>query len=243
MLTAVVTGASRGIGRATARRLAAKGYAVVINYLNSAESARELEQEILNSGSVAMAVRADVSDRKQVDDMIAAASKELGTIQLLVNNAGIARQELFTDVSCESWQRMLDVNLTGAFNCTQAVLPGMIDRKSGNIINISSMWGIVGSACEVAYSAAKAGLIGFTKALAKEVGPSGIRVNCVAPGMIMTDMNSSFDCETILSIEKETPLGRVGTPEEIAETVCFLASATSAFITGQVISPNGGLVI
>ena len=176
-------------------------------------------------------------------DAIRCACEELGHIDILINNVGISEFSLFTDISDDMWHKMLDTNLSSAFYASRAVLPQMISRKDGCIINVSSMWGQVGASCEVHYSASKAGLIGLTKALAKEVAPSGIRVNCVAPGAIDTEMNACLSDEAIEEIKSETPLGRLGTPEEIANILLFLADERSSFITGQVIGANGGMII
>ncbi|MDP4118612.1 MAG: SDR family oxidoreductase, partial [Bacillota bacterium] len=190
-----------------------------------------------------IAVKADVSKEKEAELVIDEALKCFGTLDVLVNNAAIAQQKLFTDITGEEWDRMFEVNVKGAFNCTKAALKYMIKEHRGKIINISSMWGVTGGSCEVHYSASKAAIIGMTKALAKEVGPSGIQVNCVAPGVIMTDMNSNLNEEAINEIKQETPLGVIGLPSDVAKTILFLASDGGDFITGQVISPNGGIVI
>lgn len=232
--TALITGASRGIGAETARLLARDGWKVIISYLNSEKEALALSAEI-----GAAAVRADVADKEQVRRMF----HESGGVDLLVNNAGIALEQMFGDTSVEDWQRLFAVNVDGVFHCCQAALPHMIRQKSGRIINVSSIWGITGASCEVAYSATKAAVIGLTKALAKELGPSGICVNCVAPGVIGTDMNASLPESAMEMLKEETPLGRIGTARDVAETICFLASDAAAFITGQIISPNGGIVI
>ncbi len=229
----LITGASRGIGAETARLFAQKGYNVTLNYRTEQAAAEKLAKEI-----GATPFQADVADSSQVAYML----EQIPNVDILINNAGFAQFGFFDSLSDEDWKRMLDVTLSGAFYCTRGVLPHMIHQKSGAIVNVSSIWGLVGSACEVAYSTAKAGLIGMTKALAKEVGPSGIRVNCVAPGVIDTQMNANLDIETIEQLKEETPLGRLGTPKEIAETILFLSDSNS-FITGQILSPNGGLVI
>lgn len=239
-MVALVTGGARGIGKAISLRLAKAGYSVAINYISSEAAADELCASIRKSGGSAIPVGCDVAGPAGVAEMVRRVENELGTVSLLVNNAGIAEQLLFTDITDDSWRRMLAVNLDGAFYCSRAVLPGMIRAKQGRIINISSMWGISGGSCEVHYSAAKSGLIGLTKALAKEAGPSGITVNCVAPGYIDTDMNREVDPAARREIIDNTPLGRAGSPDDIAGIVRFLASDEAAFITGQVISVDGG---
>ena len=232
---AVITGASRGIGKAIAYALANDGYIPVINYNKSREAAEKIAAE---TGGIA--VCADVSDRNAVSDMIETARKKFGGIDVLVNNAGISVTGLFTDISSEAEEQIIDTNIRGVFNCTKAVLPHMISRKYGRIINISSMWGEVGASCEVHYSATKAAVIGFTKALAKEVGLSGITVNCITPGVIMTDMNAEYSEEELNILKEETPLGKLGTPEDIASAVSFLASEKASFITAQIIGVDGG---
>ena len=241
--TVLITGASRGIGAETARRFAREGYAVGVNYSKSRDRAEELVRELEAMGVPAKVYQADVSDRTQVDRMVSDFLADFGHMDVLVCNAGIARQELFTDVTLDQWRQMLGVNLDGVFHCCQAALPDMIRRKEGRIITLSSMWGQVGASCEVAYSAAKAGVIGLTKALAKEVGPSGITVNCVAPGVIETEMNGLLDQETKDALAEETPLERMGTPADVAEAIWFLAGQGGSFFTGQVLAPNGGFII
>jgi 3-oxoacyl-[acyl-carrier protein] reductase len=241
--TVLVTGSSRGIGRATAIAFAKEGWNVVINYNRSRVQAEQLEDEIIRHGGKVAIAGCDVANRKQVDNMVRKAYKAFGKIDVLVNNAGIAQQKLFTDITVGEWDEMFDVNVKGMFNCCQAVLPKMISDKQGKIISVSSMWGITGGSCEVHYSAAKAAIIGFTRALAKEVGPSGITVNCVAPGVIATDMNGNLSIEDLDALKKETPLERIGMPEDIANAIMFLASEKADFITGQVIGPNGGILI
>ncbi len=240
---ALITGASRGIGRAIALRLAKDGYTVAMNYCQNERAALRAAEVLSAFGKDGMLCRADVADERAVRDMVKAVEDRLGAIDLLVNNAGIAEQALFTDLTAAQWKRMMDVHVNGAFYTSSAVLPSMIRRKSGCIVNIASMWGQTGASCEVHYSTAKAALIGMTKALAKEVGPSGIRVNCVSPGAIETDMMAGFSEDDKAALADETPLGRLGKPEEIAAAVAFLASEEAAFITGQVLAPNGGLVI
>lgn len=241
--TVLITGASRGIGRAAALRFIKEGWNVAAQYRTGEEEARRLEQEARQLGGNLLAFPADVADRQQVQQLVDEAQRAFGRIDALVNNAGIAQQKLFSDLTDEDWDRMFDVNVKGMFYCCQAVLPGMIHRKAGSIVNLSSIWGIAGASCEVHYSAAKAAVIGLTKALAKELGPSHITVNCVAPGVIDTEMNGGLDSEALAALAEETPLGRIGTAEEVAESVWFLAGGGAPFLTGQVIQPNGGIVI
>ena len=240
MRTVVITGGSRGIGAAAVEAFAGAGYQVVFSWRSSQEKALALEKKY--PGQV-LAVRADVADRAQVEGLFQAARDRFGPAEILICNAGIAQVGLFTDTTQEQWQRILDVDLTGAFHCCQAALPDMIRAKWGRILLVSSMWGQTGGSCEVAYSAAKAGLIGLGKALAKEEGPSGITVNIVAPGVIDTDMMAGFSLEDKEALAQETPVGRLGTPAEIAHALLFLAGEESGYITGQVLAPNGGLVI
>lgn len=235
MRTVLITGGSRGIGAACVRKFAALGDVVYFLYRSDDVSAQALAAE-----TGAVAVKCDVSDKNAVSAMFLSLPV---TFDVLVNNAGIASFSLFQDVTEEEWLRVTETNLGGVYRCTKGVLPAMIAKGKGCIINISSMWGQVGASCEVAYSAAKAGVIGLTKALAKEVGPSGIRVNCVAPGVIDTDMNGALTPETLASLAEETPLGRIGRAEEVADTVAWLAGEETSFITGQILGLNGGLVI
>lgn len=239
----LITGASRGIGAACARRFAHADCSVVILYRNRADLAEALCEELIGCGKDAWCVQADVSDRAQTFAAVQATLDRYHRIDMLVNNAAVSQQKLFTDITEEDWNRMFDVNVKGAFHCTQAVLPGMISRRSGSIVNISSMWGQVGASCEVHYSASKAAIIGMTQALAKEVGPSGVRVNCIAPGVIDTDMNAHLDQSALDELADETPLMRIGTPDEVARAAYFLCSDNAAFITGQVLGVNGGLII
>ena len=239
MKTVLITGASRGIGRETARKFHNNGYNVIINYNKNEKAALELQSMLPNS----IAIKADVSNETEVKAMIDTAIEKFSFIDVVVNNAGIAEQKLFTDITTDEWNNMMGTNLNSVYYVCKYTVPHMIRQKQGKIINISSMWGVAGASCEVHYSTAKAAVIGFTKALAKELGPSGIQVNAVAPGTIMTDMCGGFDNETIELIKEETPLGRVGTAEDVANSIYFLASDQADFITGQIISPNGGMVI
>lgn len=238
--TAFVTGGSRGIGRAVVRRLAAEGCAVGINYLQAREQAEALASELRAAGCQALAVQADVSDRAAVTAAMARVTEAFGPISILVNNAGIAQQDLFQDTDDALWHRLFAVNVDGAYHTIQAALPHMLHVKSGSIVNISSIWGLRGASCEVAYSATKAAVIGLTRSLALELAPSGIRVNCVAPGVIRTDMAEALGPETLSALAEQTPMGRLGTPEDIAAAVSFLAGDGAAFITGQVLTADGG---
>ena len=235
---AFITGGSRGIGACTVRKFASNGYKVVFTYLNSKESASVIANECS-----ALAIKADASKPEEMKEAIDTALKAFGKIDVLVNNAGISEFSLFTNITNEMWDKMIATNLSSAFYASSAVLPSMISRKSGSIINIASMWGEIGASCEVHYSTAKAGLIGMTKALAKELAPSNIRVNCVSPGAIDTDMNNHLSSEDIEAIKAETPLNRLGTCEDIANAIFFLASDNASFITGQILGVNGGMVI
>ncbi len=240
---ALVTGASRGIGRATAEAFARAGYQVAANYCRSKEQIEQFSAQMEREGCAVIPVQADVSDPEQVERMVQTVQRQFGHIDVLVCNAGIARQGLLTDFSPADWRQMMAVNLDGTFYCCRSVLPGMIRRQSGCIITTSSIWGIAGASCEVPYSAAKAGIIGLTRALAKEVGPSGIRVNCIAPGVIDTEMNGNLTPEVMAQLREETPLGTIGTPKQVADLALYLAGEGASFLTGQVISPNGGFLI
>jgi len=238
MKTVLITGASRGIGAAAAREFAKSGFRVILNYNKSAAQAEALADEI---GGIA--IKADVGSPAEVGQMMSRIDSEFGGADVIVNNAGISRFNLLTDTSEEEWQEVINVNLNGAYRVLHSGVKSMVRKQSGCIINISSMWGQVGSSCEAAYSASKAGLIGLTKALAKELGPSNIRVNCIAPGVIDTDMNNALSDEVIVELKNETPLMRLGTPEDIARIAVFLASDAAGFITGQIIGASGGFVI
>ncbi len=238
---AVITGGSRGIGASIAEEFAKKGFPVVINYNSNEESACTTLQKIQNNGGKGIIFQCDVSDRKSVDAMTKKAISEFGKIYALVNNAGISQIKLFTDITQDEWHKMVAVGLDGVFNCCQSILPYMIHEKNGRIINISSVWGVYGASCEVHYSAVKAGVIGLTKALAKEVAPSGITVNSIAPGCIKTDMLlGECDEQTLSELANETPVGRLGTPQDVARAAVFLASSQADFITGQVLGVDGG---
>ena len=239
----IVTGASAGIGRACAGLFALRGDNVVINYNRSRDAALELAGRLASEGANVIAVKADVSREFEAVSLVKSCVDAFGAPDVLVNNAGIALpQKLITETTWYEFERLFSVNAGGCFNCSKAVLPYMINKKSGAIVNISSVWGVAGASCEVAYSASKAAVAGFTKALAKEVGPSGIRVNCVAPGVIDTVMNSHLTKDDLRALADETALCRIGTPEDIAETVSFLASDAASFITGQVITADGGFI-
>ena len=229
----LITGASRGIGAAVARRFAREGWRVGVNYRTSRGRAEALAAEIAAAGGQTALLPGDVSDPDQS-----------GRLDALVCNAGVALpQQLLTDTTDEQWRQVMGVDLDGVFYTLRAAVPGFVRRQRGAIVTVSSMWGVTGGSCEVAYSAAKAGVIGLTKALAKELGPSHITVNCVAPGVIDTEMNGGLDSEALAALAEETPLGRIGTAEEVAESVWFLAGGGAPFLTGQVIQPNGGIVI
>ena len=241
--TAIITGSSKGIGAATAILFAQKGYNVVLNYNNSYESASLLCRSLVSNGFSVTTQKANVANRLEAEMLIKETLYKFGSIDVLVNNAGVAFEGLITDIDEVDFDRIIDINLKGTFNCCKAATKVMVNQKSGKIINVSSMWGQVGAACEVAYSASKAGVIGLTKALAKELAPSGITVNAVAPGIIETNMNSNLSVDELAQFVENVPLGRMGSAEEIAQTIYFLASENADYITGQVIGVNGGYVI
>lgn len=234
----LVTGGSRGIGAAMVEKFTANGNRVSFTYLKSASAADTLAERTGAHG-----LRADSRDPEAIREAVREACAEDGPVDVLVNNAGISSFRLFDEITTEEWREMFSVHVEGAFHFIQSVLPDMIHRKAGKIINIASIWGMTGASCEVHYSAAKAALIGMTHALAKELGPSGITVNCVAPGVVDTDMNRALTPDDYRALCDETPLGRIATPGEIADSVLFLASPAADFITGQVLSPNGGICI
>ena len=245
MKTVVVTGGSRGIGKAIVYAFANAGYNVILNYNQSEQSAKNIVDDLKECKGIVEMFKADVSRRDEVDAMIEYVNKEFGGIDVIVNNAGISHVGLFDEITEEEFRKVIDVNLMGVFNVTQSALKEcMLSKKDGVIINISSIWGISGASCEVAYSASKAGVIGLTKGLAKELAPSNITVNTIAPGAIATDMiYKEYSEQEIQTIEKDIPMGRLGTPIEIANLALYLASDNARYITGQVISPNGGMVI
>ncbi len=244
MPNVLITGASRGIGAAAARLFARKGWNVALNFRSSRTEAEELAQELIQQGVKAVPIQADVSDPGQAERMVQEADRLLGSLDALVCGAGVALpQQLLTDTTVDQWRRVMSVDLDGVFYTLRAAIPGMVRQKRGAIVTVSSMWGVTGGSCEAPYSAAKAGVIGLTKALAKELGPSGIRVNCVAPGVIATEMNAHLSADDLAALEDETPLGRIGSPAEAAEAICFLASDRASFITGQVLRADGGMVV
>ena len=240
----LITGASGGIGRAITQAFACHRQDVFLclHYRRENPQFRELVEQLASNQIPHHLFQADFSEKSQIDQMMSSIQNKIGTIDLLVNNAGCSYTGLFHEMSLEQWQTLMQINLTSVISITKWILPGMIQKKNGNIINISSIWGMTGASCEVAYSATKAALIGFSKALASEVGPSGIRVNCIAPGIIETSMNSQYSANEIATLVDGIPLQRLGKPEEIADLVRFLASDEASYITGQCISPNGGLL-
>lgn len=243
MKTVWITGASGGIGNAAARLFAQEGYQVAAGYCRGRESAEALCEELRRQGYTAEAFGADLTDPEEVRRTLRAIEAAFGGVDVLVNNAGIAQQKLLTDMTDDEWRRMFAVNTDSVFYTCRAVIPQMVRRHAGSIVNVSSVWGVRGASCEAAYSASKAAVIGLTKALAKELGPSGIRVNCVAPGVIDTPMNACFDAQTMASLAKETPLCRIGTSGEAAEAILFLASDRARFITGQTLCADGGFMV
>ena len=243
MKYALITGGSRGIGAAAARLLARRGWGVAVGCCLNRERAEVLAAELSELGVPAVCVRADVADAGQVRRMVDTVLEKFGRLDSLVCSAGISHVGLISQIGAEEWRRLFAVNVDGVHHCCRAVLPHMLERKSGSIVTVSSMWGQVGASCEAAYSATKGAVIAYTKALAKELGPSNIRVNCVAPGVIDTEMNAHLTAEDMAALADETPLGRIGAPEEAAAAIAFLAGGEASFLTGQVVCPNGGLVV
>lgn len=239
---ALVTGGAKGIGEAIVRRLCSDGYSVGIIYNNSEQRAISLCSELAFSGYGVCAVKCDVSDSAQVKNALKITKEKLGTVSVLVNNAGISLWGLFDETTDSQWDDILGVNLSGAFYFCREAVKSMLKNKYGRIINISSVWGQTGASCEAAYSASKAGVIGLTKALAKEYALSGITVNCICPGVIDTDMMDRFSSEEKDEICDEIPMGRMGTPEEVASAVSFFASPCSSYVTGQILGVNGGII-
>ena len=235
MKNVLITGGTRGIGASCAELFAKKGYRVFVVYHKDAKSAEKLCGKIK-----CISYCADICDYEQIENTVKDIIKKYKNIDVLINNAGISQQKLFVDINSSDWNNMINTELTGVCNVTNAVVKNMIKNHSGSIINVSSIWGVCGASCEVHYSAAKSGVIGFTKALAKELGLSGIRVNCVAPGIIDTEMNSHLSKEDIDEICEQIPLGRIGKPEECAQLIYFLAGEKAQYITGQIVEINGG---
>ena len=234
----LVTGGSRGIGKAICEKFAKEGYTVAVNYEKSEEKANSLAEKIGGR-----AYRADVSNYEEVSSMFDKIERELGNVDILINNAAISVVGVFQDCTDEEWERIFGVNVKGVFNCCKRAVGNMLKKQSGSIVNISSIWGVTGGSCECHYSASKAAVIGYTKAMAKELGPSGIRVNCVAPGAVDTDMNAHLSKEDWEEIDEETPLCKTGSADEIAEAVYFAASEKASYMTGAVLNVNGGMVI
>lgn len=243
MKTVLITGASRGIGRAIAKRLAYDGYRIIINYNKSEKEARELEREIRDMGVDAISIKADVSKSKEVTDMFKKISDKFKGVDILINNAGISSYFLFQDIDEEIWDEIFDVNVKGVYNTIHAALPYMLEKHSGKILNMSSIWGIVGGSMESHYSASKGAINALTKALAQELGYSGITVNAIAPGAVDTPMTKEIGEENLCILSEEIPMGRLATTEEIAELVSFMVSEKNSYMTGQIISPNGGMIV
>lgn len=241
--TVLITGASRGIGAACAKEFAEKGWNVAINYHHSRDEAQALANKLNAAGGRAVALGADVSLQDEAERLVRATLEQFGGVDVLVNNAGVAATGLFSQTGSGEIERLFQVNIGGVLNCSRAVIEHMLKQKRGKIISISSIWGITGASCEVAYSTSKAAVIGFTRALAKELGPSGIRVNCIAPGLINTEMNAALSVSELKEFVNEIPLGYMGSPADVAALAYYLSGPESDYITGQVISPNGGYLI
>lgn len=240
---ALITGASRGIGRAVARELAGRGYALCLNYIEHTEAAESLTRELTEAGASVFSYRADVADKAAVTEMAEECRRRFGAVTALVSNAGMAGQMQFQDITPAEWRRYFAVNVDGAYHAVQAVLPDMLHLHYGSIVTVSSMWGLRGASCEVCYSATKAALIGLSRSLAKELAPTGIRVNCVAPGVTDTDMVKVLGEDTLRMLAEETPLGRLGQPEDIAKAVAYFLSEDASFVTGQVLTADGGFIL
>lgn len=242
-MTVWITGGSRGIGAATVRAFAHAGWQVAFNYRTTAEAANQLVQELTAQGCTVFAVQGDLTRRAEVERSARIISDHYGEIHALVCNAGIAQQKMFCDLTDDDWENMFAGNVKSVYHAIQAVLSGMVSRKAGSIVTVSSIWGVTGASCESHYAASKAAVIGLTKSLAQELGLSGIRINCVAPGVIDTDMNACHDAETLRTLAADTALGRLGSPDEVAQAILFLCEPRAAFITGQVLGVSGGFAI
>jgi len=239
----LITGAARGIGAETARVFAAGGWQVGVHFHRSEQRAAALVKELRENGCAAGMLQADLSDPLQASDLVRQAEEMMGALDALVCNAGAGRFGLLTDCTDAQWRETMAVNLDGVFFPLRQAARSMVCRKQGAIVTVSSMWGVTGASCEAAYSAAKAGVIGLTRAAAKELGPSGIRVNCVAPGVIDTEMNSHLSPADLQTLKEEMPMGRIGAPEEVAQVIYFLCTERASYLTGQVLQPNGGILI
>ena len=241
--TAIVTGGSRGIGKAVALKLAEKGANIVVNYTSSPDKAMEVVEQIKEMGREALAIKADVSKEEDVSSLVKEVSKQFSSIDILINNAGITRDTLLIRMKDEDWDRVLDVNLKGTYLCTKLVAKKMMKQRSGKIVNITSVIGIIGNAGQANYAASKAGVIGLTKSAARELASRGVNVNAVAPGFIRSDMTDKLSDEIVENYSKNIPLGKLGNPEDVANAVAFLCSEESNYLTGQVLNVDGGMVM